>query len=88
MFDIRIDTYRQVRWYAAVKAAGLDWRPAPRDLRRTFATLAREAGVPLDVIRQQLGHTKISTTDVYLGEPAVASSRAMEAVQQALRRAA
>ncbi len=67
--DFRLDTYRQCVWYPACKAAGLDWRPAPRDLRRTFATLAREGGADLEAVRVSLGHTRLATTDIYLGEP-------------------
>lgn len=82
--EFLLDTFRLCHWYPACRMAGLDWRPAPRDLRRTFATLAREGGTGLDVIRQQLGHTKISTTDIYLGETAEARTDAMEAVRRAL----
>ncbi|MHB8927112.1 MAG: site-specific integrase [Bacillota bacterium] len=36
------------------------------DIRHTFATIALEAGVPLKVVSEMLGHEKISTTgDVY-----------------------
>jgi integrase len=35
--------------------------------RHTFATLAKGAGCPKDVIREMLGHTGKSVTDVYLG---------------------
>ena len=54
--DFRLDTYRQCHWYPACKAAGLDWRPAPRDLRRTFATLARAGGADLEAIRWRWAH--------------------------------
>jgi integrase len=37
--DITRETYRK-HWRRACMNAGLDWYPAPRDLRRTFATLA------------------------------------------------
>ena len=82
--DIRRDVYRK-HWRRACKAAGLGWYPAPRDLRRTYASLAREGGAALDVIRQQLGHSRISTTDGYLAESPAASTEALEAVQRMLR---
>ena len=71
-----------------MQAAGLDWRPAPRDLRRTFATLARAGGADLEAVRVALGHTRLATTDVYLGERPEARDDALEAVQRALRGAA
>lgn len=86
--DIKADTYRQCHWYPACKAAGLDWKPAPRDLRRTYATLARSGGADLEDVRVALGHTRIATTDVYLGERPEARDAALKAVQRALRGAA
>ena len=77
-----------VHWYPACKAAGLDWHPAPRDLRRTFATLARAGGADLEAVRVALGHTRISTTDQYLGERPETRGEALLAVQKALRGAA
>jgi len=37
------------------------------DLRREHATQLSEAGVPVDVIRDQLGHSNITMTNTYLG---------------------
>ncbi len=39
----------------------------PHSLRRTFATLAHERGVPVNTIREWLGHSNIATTLGYLG---------------------
>jgi site-specific recombinase XerD len=39
---------------------------APHDLRRTFAQLAYEAGIPLTQISTLLGHSNIKTTQNYL----------------------
>ena len=86
--DFKLDTFRMCHWYPACKAAGLDWRPAPRDLRRTFATMARADGVDLDVIRKQLGHGDLSTTRIYLDEKDDAPADAMLAVQKRLQGAA
>ena len=66
--DFLLNSYRMLHWYPACKAAGLDWRPAPRDLRSTFATCLRAGGADLEVVRVALGHTKLATTDCYLGE--------------------
>lgn len=75
---------RRFHWQNACRNAGLDWTPAPRDARRSFATLAREAGLGLDKLRVQLGHTRLETTDIYLAERPEATDDAYEAVQRAL----
>jgi site-specific recombinase XerD len=49
---------------AALLAAGIDnfrWH----DLRHTFATWLGHSGAPLEVIRDQLGHSSISVTQKY-----------------------
>jgi integrase len=81
--DIPSSTRRKA-WRAACKAAGLDWYPAPRDLRRTFATLARAGGADLEAVRVALGHAHLSTTDIYLGERPEARDDALLAVQPVL----
>lgn len=53
--DFKMDTFRIRKWHPACKAAGLDWQPAPRDLRRTFATIARSRGADLEAVRVALG---------------------------------
>ena len=35
-------------------------------LRHTYTTRCVEAGVPTEVLRKWLGHTDISTTNIYL----------------------
>ena len=47
----------------AVKDAGID-RPVTKfhDLRRTFGSLCLEAGVPLVVVSEWLGHRDVETT--------------------------
>jgi integrase len=45
----------------------LGFRVQYKMARHTFATLAKGAGCPKDVIREMLGHTGKSVTDVYLG---------------------
>ena len=39
---------------------------APHDLRRTYAQIAYEAGVPITRISRLLGHESIETTQRYL----------------------
>jgi site-specific recombinase XerD len=52
--------------------AGLEKRVHPHGLRHTHAAeLARE-GVPINVIRDQLGHSSLAVTDRYLRDVAPA----------------
>lgn len=47
------------------KRIGID-ELAPHDLRRTFAQLGYEAGIPLTQISTLLGHSSVKTTQTYL----------------------
>ena len=38
-------------------------------MRKTFASLLNAAGIPLDAIRELLGHSRLSTTLSYLFNP-------------------
>lgn len=53
------------RWRALVKAAGV--KPIPlHGARHTYATLALDANVRLDIVSRQLGHSSVAiTADVY-----------------------
>jgi integrase len=53
------------RWRALVKVAGV--RPIPlHGARHSYATLALDAGVRLDIVSRQLGHSSVAiTADVY-----------------------
>ena len=48
------------------KKAGLTQRLGPHKLRHTFATLSLKYGSNLEYVRRSLGHTRLSTTQVYL----------------------
>ena len=39
---------------------------APHDLRRTYAHLGYQAGVPITQIKELLGHASVATTQRYL----------------------
>lgn len=41
---------------------------APHDTRRTYAKWLRDAGMPMEEIKRQLGHKSIETTDKYIGD--------------------
>lgn len=47
----------------------------PHDLRRTYARNAYDAGMTLERIQQNLGHTSLQTTQVYIGELSGVSRR-------------
>lgn len=79
---IRHSTFNSGIWETACRAAGLDWKPAPRDMRRAFATWAKSGGADLDEIRQALGHRRLSTTDIYLGDREEAADDAMRAARE------
>lgn len=49
------------------KKAGLPPNIAPHDLRRTWGKMAYQQNAPLDQISLILGHSSITTTEIYLG---------------------
>jgi site-specific recombinase XerD len=54
----------QALYYVVTKYSNLN----PRDLRRTFAMLARKGGAELTQIQLSLGHTSVSITQDYINE--------------------
>jgi integrase len=49
---------------AAVKAAGIEGRWSPRELRHTFVSLMSDSGVPVEEIARLAGHTSSRTTEI------------------------
>jgi integrase len=47
--------------------AGIEKRVHPHGLRQTHAYELTMEGVPVPIIRQQLGHASLATTDRYVG---------------------
>ena len=45
----------------------LEARPTYIYARHLFSTILKRAGVPIEMISEQLGHTSIKTTEIYLG---------------------
>ena len=41
--------------------------PTTNFARHSFSTILKRAGVPIEMISEQLGHTLIKTTQIYLG---------------------
>jgi integrase len=68
------------QWEAAVKRAGLP-KVRMHDLRHAAATRMLEAGIPLKVVSEYLGHANISiTADVYQHVTEETARRAGEAL--------
>jgi len=71
-------------WKAALRRAGIkDFRW--HDLRHTAASWWIDAGVPLDVVKELLGHASIVTTGRYAHRAGDARRRAVDAVAARLR---
>ena len=49
----------------AARRAGVHKKISPHSLRHTWATLARNAGLPLDTVQLLLGHESPRTTELY-----------------------
>jgi integrase len=49
----------------ATRRAGVRKKISPHSLRHTWATLARNAGLPLDTVQLLLGHESPRTTELY-----------------------
>ena len=49
----------------AARRAGVHKKISPHSLRHTWATLARNAGLPLDTVQLLLGHESPRTTEMY-----------------------
>lgn len=58
---ISLSNWRRRVWHPALERAGVERRPLYQ-MRHTFATLALAAGMPIDFVSRQMGHTDIRTT--------------------------
>lgn len=68
--DERLWTWCRTSAWHAVKTcmdlAGIEGAPAsPKGLRHTFAVEALKAGVPINLVKRWLGHSRLETTVVY-----------------------
>jgi len=65
------DSLSTVALFGIVRRAGTSiGKPelAPHDLRRTYAKLGRQNGIPLTTISKLLGHSNVAVTERYVGE--------------------
>ena len=65
-----LTTYRE--------AAGITKKATPHSLRHTFASYKAKAGVPLPMLKDMLGHAKLSTTQIYTHTDQVDAHKVME----------
>lgn len=68
VFPISPRTVQRVLERAPIYTAGRVIHVRPHDLRRTYARRCYEAGMSVEAIKQNLGHTDINTTLGYIGE--------------------
>ncbi|MDD1768377.1 MAG: tyrosine-type recombinase/integrase, partial [Methanomassiliicoccales archaeon] len=48
------------------RRAGITWGPTCHTMRHTCATWQLDKGIPLEIVRENLGHEDIATTQIYL----------------------
>ncbi|GAA1579094.1 hypothetical protein GCM10009678_72150 [Actinomadura kijaniata] len=74
--------FRKHCWYPARDAADLDWSPRIHDLRHAHASWLLAGGADLQVVKERLGHRKISTTERYLHTLPNADETALDALDK------
>ncbi|RAY10809.1 site-specific integrase [Actinomadura craniellae] len=74
--------FRKHCWYPAREAAGLDFKPRIHDLRHAHASWLLAGGADLQVVKERLGHRKLSTTERYLHTLPTADETALEALDK------
>lgn len=52
--------------FRAARRAGIERRVHPHGLRHSFAFAQAQAGIPMHVIQQELGHSSLAVTDRYV----------------------
>lgn len=60
----RLDIWRRIKYYS--KLCGIDKNVHPHSLRRSFATHLHNNDVDLLLIKEMMGHSSISTTELYI----------------------
>ncbi|WP_370784715.1 tyrosine-type recombinase/integrase [Actinomadura fibrosa] len=74
--------FRKHCWYPARDGAGLDCKPRIHDLRHAHASWLLAGGADLQVVKERLGHRRISTTERYLHSLPNADETALQALDK------
>ncbi|WP_243725360.1 tyrosine-type recombinase/integrase [Actinomadura rubrisoli] len=74
--------FRRHCWYPARAAADLDSKPRIHDLRHAHASWLLAGGADLQVVKERLGHRRISTTERYLHSLPNADETALHALDK------
>lgn len=75
-------TFRGGIWATAIRQAGIDWWPVPRDMRRSFATWLLEATGDIKKVSVALGHSNVAVTDGYIGDQVGADPTVVSAMEE------
>jgi integrase len=73
------DWFRQSVWHPALEKAGITFRVRGHDLRHAHASWLLAGGADLQVVKERLGHSSISTTEKYLHTLPDADDTALDA---------
>jgi integrase len=79
---ISANWFRRHCWYPARDAADLGFKPRIHDLRHAHASWLLAGGADLQVVKERLGHMKISTTERYLHSLPNADETALDALDK------
>ncbi|MEO5878299.1 MAG: site-specific integrase [Streptosporangiaceae bacterium] len=74
--------FRKQIWIPACTAAALGFNPKFHDLRHAHASWLLAGGADLQVVKERLGHSKISTTERYLHTLPNADETALDALDK------
>lgn len=68
IFSRSVPTYQSM-FKRAAEVAGMAAKPSPHGLRHSCATWMVRAGTPVYVVKAQLGHSSVKTTEIYAKMP-------------------